>query len=282
MSETLQLERLQRRFWELIIAPYGVEEAVVEVAKDDPDCVPLQSWIKAPDEETAIQRLDIYANMYFFRLVGILEEQFASLASVLGHDTFTYMCADFFQRHPPTNFALDYVGDELPTFLEEHSQPELPWLVELALLERARYQLIAAPDSELLTVEDLQQIPPETWGEIRFQPISALRLLEFEYPVHRVWRATQDEAEAPPLEPEPTTVLVWRHGFTVRHQVLSPEEKQALLLLLSEALFEEICLSFFPGGESEDVTPEVIQSSIQLAYQTLAAWVQDGMLCKLH
>lgn len=277
--EAPHLERLQRRFWEFIVSPYGVRDAMPTLAEQDPESVPLLNWIKAGDEEMAIHRLDVYANMYFFRLVDVLGDQYEALRYVLGHDTFKLMCVDFFKMYPTENFSLDYIGDNLPEFLEEHNPPDRPqYLPELTKLERARYKMIVAPDSEALTPESLQTIPAEHWGNLQFRSIPALQLMTFEYPIHKVWRAMRDESEVPTLAPDPTAIVVWRSDFTVMHEVVSSEVASALTLLLEGKPFEEICMSFLPDTDSDEIEPEALQRCIQAAYQNLSHWVQSGML----
>ncbi len=282
-NNTPRLRELQNWFYHYVVSPYGVEDAKQSVGNENPESLPLQGWITANTEEQAVLRLDVYANMYFFRLMGIFQDQFNALFHVLGERSFQLMCIDYLKAHPPTTYSLDDAKDEIPSFLKEHTPPDQPpWLYELAVLENARKNMIVAPDSDFLKPEDLQGIPPEQWGSIRFSLRPSHALFHFFYPVYKVWRAVENEEPIPNIEEEPCDILLWRHDLTVHHRVISAKEAAAVRMLEEGCSFEEICLSFIDSPDDENLDEAALQQSIQEAYQTLAAWVQRGMLLPLQ
>lgn len=278
-----RLRELQSWFYNFVVAPYGVKDAKEQMSEDFPESVPLEQWIVAEKEDQAIGRLDIYANMYFYRLVGIFQDQFDVLATVLGEETFEVMCVDYLKAYPPTTYSLDFAKKMLPEFIRQHTPPDQPpWLYDLAVLEDTRVSMITYPDSDVLKVEDLQRIPHVQWGSIRFAPRPAFTMLELEYPVFRVWRAVNDEKEIPTIEKEPYSVLVWRNNLTVYHEVITPEEANAVKMLQENKTFEEICWSFVENPYEDNLDEAALQEPIQKAYQTLSRWVERGMLLPLQ
>ncbi len=49
------------------------------------------------------QRLSIYADMYFVRLIEIMAEDFATVRHLLGADAFADVAKDYVTRHPSTH-----------------------------------------------------------------------------------------------------------------------------------------------------------------------------------
>ena len=55
------LRELQEQFWRLVTAPEPVDKVLPELAGRHPEISPLTRWVRAADEETAAQRLNVYA-----------------------------------------------------------------------------------------------------------------------------------------------------------------------------------------------------------------------------
>ncbi|MBK8598146.1 MAG: putative DNA-binding domain-containing protein [Holophagales bacterium] len=96
--------------------------------------------IFASDERMpAEERLDAYANMYFFRLRDVLAEDFERTAAALGEARWHNLVTDYLLAHPPTRWSLRWAGEALPGFLREHTYGVWrPWLPDVAALEWAR------------------------------------------------------------------------------------------------------------------------------------------------
>lgn len=189
------LERLQRRFWQLISAPSGVAAGLEELRRDDPDIAPLSGWI-ASDEATARQRLDVYANMYFYRLLESLRADFPACAQELGAERFHNLVTDYLLLHPSEDPSLRYAGRHLPAYLREHELGQKrPHLADLARLEWERINAFDAADAIPLSVEVLQRLPAERWPELALEAAPALRLMEADFAVQESWQAAMGEPQ---------------------------------------------------------------------------------------
>ena len=78
------LATTQRWFWRLISAPTGVVDGKLNLAQEEPDVVPLSRWLVFDDEQTATERLDIYANMYFYRILDVIRGDYPRLLELIG------------------------------------------------------------------------------------------------------------------------------------------------------------------------------------------------------
>jgi hypothetical protein len=276
------LKQTQELFWALITAPEGVRAAIDAPSGRGRRIDPAQvDAVFAGDEHLpAVERLDIYANMYFFRLLDCLAEDFPKLRAALGPERFHNLVTDYVLQHPSEHPSLRYLGRRLPEFVAGHAPSAgLPFLADLARLEWTRAGVFDAPDSATLTRAALARLPQESVGESRFRFVPAFALLRFDHEVVRYWRAL-DEAEAdagaadPAAVPHParrkTAARVWRKDLVVYHAGLDEEEAHALELGLQGETLGRICQVLAAGLSPAQAT--------ERAGRMIQAWIEDGIL----
>jgi hypothetical protein len=267
VAEPLALRQLQERLYRLIVAPEGVAPGLVALGLTATD---LERSIVGDERLSATARLDLYADMYFFRLRDLVRDELPKLAAVLGDGAFHDLMVDYLRACPPEHPSVAQVGARLPSFLLE-AEPERPWLATLAALERARTEVFDAADAETVSLEALRARPKETFAALRLELVPALRLLPVRAAVHEVWR--QIEAgqpwQAPPLVDG--TLLVWRRGYReVFHRPVADLELAALILAQGGARFGAVCDLY-----AEQLPVE--QAGLA-AFQLLGRWATDGVL----
>jgi hypothetical protein len=277
--ESLQV--LQRRFWQLITAPEGVGDALPDVAKSDPAADPVSGWITADEEETAIERLDVYANMYFFRLLEALESEVPKVAKLLGHDAFHALVVDYLAAHPSTHPSLRHAADSLPDFLARHrtsaTRPDLP---DLARLELARNDVFHGPDSPSIDARDLAELAPDAWPRLRFRVSPTVRWLRLCASTVPLWRAVADGAPPPDADAAIAGCVVWRsrtpgHDDQVWHRNASLGELTALEAAAARATFADICEI---SAAHLDSRPADATEAARPALEALVRWIGDGLL----
>lgn len=270
-----ELLRLQRRFFSLITAPQGVAPGLRELAGQDPDIAPLNGWIDAADETAAIERLDVYADMYFFRLLDALQQDYPKLTSLVGAANFHNLVTDYLLVHPSRYASIRHIGRHLPAFIQGHALTKTwPGLPDLAQLEWARGEVFDAANSTPLQAADLATIQPESWAELRFGLIPALRILDLQLPMDAVWLAL-DRGEPQPQdasEAAPFSMVVFRNGLVAYHRRANQGEAAALRALLAGSSFGELCASL-EATHGEDAAP--------VAFSLLKLWLEDGLLCSI-
>src|SRR5215510_9594225 len=90
-------------------------------------------------------RIDIYAQMYYARLLDVLRGDFPRVATVLGYEQFDAVVRAYLAQHPSTHPSLRYLAHCFPTFLKDRPEAELfPFLSDLAQLEWARLTVFDA------------------------------------------------------------------------------------------------------------------------------------------
>jgi hypothetical protein len=237
-----------------------------------------QGLILGDERASAQERLGVYQFMYRARIAEALEAQFPHLARHLGSEAFSELAVAYIADEPSRHPSLRFLGERLPRWLEAR-RPEAPGLAGLARLEWARTDVFDLADERPLTLEAVRAYPPERFGELVLELMSAHRIVTVPAGTGELWDATSAEAtirllaaSSPaaaafsPVE----TLLVWRQDTMVYHRAVDPLERLALHLTASGTRFGVICDAFLARqGE---------QTSVERAYRMLLTWLADGLL----
>jgi len=79
--------------------------------------------IRGDERLSALQRLKIYADAYFYRLLDCLKEDFPATAAVTG-EAFAGLVRAYLDEHPPTEPSIFYAGRHLADFVGNHALAE--------------------------------------------------------------------------------------------------------------------------------------------------------------
>ena len=277
-----ELAELQRWMQAVITHESGVATALdsadarqhIDIGADGVEAVVTRS-----NAQTSVERLAIYGNAYFARLLECLREFFPALTHALGEEVFDQFALEYLHRYPSTSYTLEHLADRFPSFLREtkpEDKVELSWpdfLVDLAELELAIGRVFDGPGPEKLprlTSERLAAVPAEVWPAARLVPVPCLRLLEFAWPVSDYYTAFRD-GEAPTIpHPESTYLALTRRDYVVHRLPLSAEQHTLLSALLE--------------GETIDTAIERCaehSDDLEQLAANLSAWFRDWASAEL-
>jgi putative DNA-binding protein len=264
----LTLRHTQQLFWKLITAPEGAGAGLA--AMSGAEHSHAASMVRVRGALSATERLEIYADMYFYRLRDCLKEDFPALVTVIGETAFHNLITDYLLAHPPSHFSLRYVGQHLADFVTRHDLiRQWPYLGDVARLEWAIVDIFDASDAAPLTASGLATVPEAEWPNLRFALVPAARLLDVDWPVDEIWRATQ--RGDPPHEPlaTPTHVRVWRQNCEVFHRSVDASEMAALHAIQRGATFAEVCSS---------IARDDVATAPERVLGWLSRWLEDEIL----
>ena len=249
-NETPDLGRLQRWMQAVITHPNGVEagSAAEEARREievDPDG--FERVLTRSRALPAADRLAVYANAYYARLLECLREEFPSLVYTLGAELFDEFAFGYLQQCPSKSYTLHHLGAGFPGYLAESSPDDedprwVALLVDLATLERLYGDVFDGPGSEnleLMSAERLAEIPPEAWAGACLLPAPDLRLVELRSPVHEFARAVRRKEEPTPPEPAETLLAVHRRDYVVRRHAQTRAQYVLLGAILEGATVGE-------------------------------------------
>ncbi len=166
------LDVVQSWFQAVVTHPGGVEQGVASPAARQLvrlDRGQLEAMVRRSSRLTAEERLSIYANAYYARLLECLGDCLPVLKRVVGAPVFDAFAFDYLQRYPSRSYTLDRLAENFPRFLREtrpdagdaaeSAEPGWPdFLIDLATFEWSIAKVFDGPGAEgqpLLTAADL-------------------------------------------------------------------------------------------------------------------------------
>jgi len=260
----VRLADLQARFYALVTAP---ESVAATLAAQGPAARQEVERLVAGDARLcAVDRLEIYAGMYFVRLRDVLAEEYPRTSGILGADAFHNLVTSYLDACRPGHPSLREAGARLPDFLAaDPAGRDRPWLAELARLERTRLELFDGPDARPLAFDDLAGIAPADLGAFRLRSIPCAALLENRFAIATAWRTRHLPAAAA------ETLLVWRRDVEVFHRPVDAEEAGWLRRLAPDGLaFQALCAGLAAGRSD--------QAAAARAFELVGRWAADGLL----
>jgi hypothetical protein len=267
----MELEPLQHLLYRLITAPGGVEEGLA--AEPSPGAGGLAAVIRGDERLSPAERVGIYANMYFYRLLDVLREDFPATLAVLGDDHFHNLVTGYLLEFPATEPSIMYAGRYLAAFLHDHPFAEqLPFLAELATLERTLIEIFHAVNAISLDAAAMNAIPPLEWPRLMMRRHPASRIVELDWRVDQLLRTVERGEPWCMPQREPVKILVWRRDAQVFYRALELDELQALTFAEGGASFAAICEAV--AAASSDPTPAARINRL------LGVWLAHGLLTR--
>jgi hypothetical protein len=233
------LSQLQRWLQAVITHPAGVEGGIAsDAARELLDLAPdeAERVVTRSRRLSAVERLAVYHNAYFARLLECLREEFPVFRATAGEEAFDDFALGYLETYPSRSYTLNRLAENFPRYLAETRPPGdgLDWcdlLIDLAALEQTVNDVFDGPGLETeppLDPSRLAAVPPEQWADARLTPAPCLRLLTLRFPLHRYYTAVRQGHDGPPPEPALTHLAFGRREYVVRHLELSPTEFRIL------------------------------------------------------
>jgi hypothetical protein len=265
----LTLAEVQRRFWTLVTAPEGVAQGLEFLGHSEEE---LAALVAGDERLSAVERLDIYANMYFFRIRDVIADDYRAVAGCVGEDDFHDLVVDYLAACPPAHPSIRHAGERFPAWLASAPIAEKrPWIAELAALEWTRRDLFDGPDCEApLALDRLRGLSGDELVALPLRLVPSHAILRAAYAVAEAWDAVYEERPASAPEPRPQTILVWRRDLEVLHRVVDDTEAALLPLLARGERFGVLCDRLAGARPVEEAS--------RIAFELLARWATGGLL----
>jgi len=197
----------------------------------------IQQIVERSQQLTAAERVSIYADMYFIRLIDCLRNDYPVLLKILGDEHFEALCRSYLVKCPPRHYSMNHLGAEFPNFLKRTKEriAHRAILYEIAAVERAIEEVFDAREETPLSVDELLSIKPRQWLAMRLKCSEALQLFRCDYPVNTVIESIKT-GKAPSFpKRSPSCLAVYRNDYTVWRLDLD-EWKYSLLTSLKKGL----------------------------------------------
>ncbi|KAG1451921.1 hypothetical protein G6F57_016049 [Rhizopus arrhizus] len=180
------MARLAERLEEFASALLDPERAVPE-------------GLVGPDGEPSARRFAVYRNNVFVGLTDALRAGFPCVVKLVGDEFFAAMARVFAAATPPSSPVLLHYGAEFPDFIASFPPAEpLPYLADVARIERAATEAYHAHEAEPLAPSVLAGVPPDQASMLRFRLHPSVRLVRHDGPTpRRRGGRAQDTSRAP-------------------------------------------------------------------------------------
>jgi hypothetical protein len=184
----------------------------------------------------------VYRNTSAKGAVDALRAGYPTVAMLVGDGRFDRLALDFFRHHPPDSPVLANYGEGFADHLEE--QPwirDLPYLPDVARIDRLQLESHLAPDAAMLKAPALAAIDGDGWMKLRLQLHPAARFMWLSTPAMTIWLAHQDGEPADELAPDwqaEGALLTRADGAVSGMLIERPEHRLLFGLRLGETIGE--------------------------------------------
>ncbi|PKR90152.1 DUF2063 domain-containing protein [Pleomorphomonas diazotrophica] len=139
--------------------------------------------VTGPRGKRAEKRYDVYRNNVTVSLIAALASIFPAVERITGPDFFRAMARFHIRETPPTSPLLFDYGRNFADFIDRYAYAQdMPWLSDVARIERLWLDSYHAADAPVLAAEALAAVPPDDLPALRFQPHPAARLVSSPHP----------------------------------------------------------------------------------------------------
>jgi len=278
MNEPRPLNQIERWMQAVIMHPQGISAGVDSSearAEIDVSAAEVEQVVERSRQLSAIERLQVYGNAYYARLLECLREEYPALRHAVGDEAFDALAFGYLQACPSQSYTLGNLGARFPQYLrdtrpnddDDNGLPAWPdLLIDLATLERTYGEVFDGPGVEgetLLSADDLLAIAADAWEATRLVTVECLRLLRLRFPVHEYATAVKrgEEASIPPARP--TYLAVSRRDYVVRRWELAGAELELLELLQQGTTVGEAIRRVAAGAETIDLAADELAERLR-------------------
>lgn len=186
----------------------------------DPERV-IPDGVIGPNGKAAEKRYNVYRNNVTVSLIEALVSIYPAVQRLTGVEFFRAMARFHIRATPPASPLLFEYGRDFPDFIERYEYAQsLPWLADVARMERAWLDCYHAADEDPLDPDALGHVPPTMLGGITFAAHPAVRILRSRFSAVSIFAANRGTGEIPPMDAdEPEDALITRPvgEVVVRH-----------------------------------------------------------------
>jgi hypothetical protein len=280
---------------EAIMRPLRSDEGMQKKWKDGSPAAAVAARIIKPNNRlTSFERLQIYNQQYWWRILASFNEDFRALRAVVGNRKFDKLTVAYLDATGSHTWTMRDLGKHLEEFLRAHPEltaPHTALAVDVTRVEWARVVAFDEPSLPPLNAQKIARIFPDRL-QLGLQPY--LVLLELAHPVDDLLRKfKEDQIETGAFSNavsastsrrrgritgkagrHPIYLAVHRHQLAVYYKRLEPEAYCILVALRDGATLADACGTGFANSKN---LPAANAEKIQ---RWFTEWMQLGWLCR--
>jgi hypothetical protein len=184
LATDADLLALQRMMTHALALPLTEDDELAPRWRDGrPMAEVAAEFIKPNDRLTSVDRLQIYARCYWYRLIDGVYDDAPGLRALLGEEKFSALVRAYLAKYPSRSFTLRNLSSRLAQFIHETPRLTAPDTALAHAVARFEWAQTVAFDGEArptLTPDDLADTPP---AKLRLGLQPYLTLLAFDWPI---------------------------------------------------------------------------------------------------
>ncbi|CAN7555409.1 HvfC/BufC family peptide modification chaperone [Mesorhizobium sp. LjNodule214] len=142
-----------------------------------------------PDGLPSLRRFAVYRNNVVAGLIETLKENYPAVHRIVGDEFFRAMTGQFVTANPPQSPIMLGYGAGFPEFIDGFDPAAaLPYLADVARIERAWIGAYHAAEAEPLSADDLLTIDQDRLALVRLALHPSLRVTQSRFPALTIWR----------------------------------------------------------------------------------------------
>jgi len=184
IDSTADLRAFQRLMTAAVIRPLDHEDNLQKKWVDGrPMDQVAAEFIKPNDRLTSFERLQLYNQMYWYRIFAAIRDDCPGLVAAIGDPAFTRLSKAYLADCPSQSFTLRNLSSRLPDFIRDHPRltaPRTALAVEIARFEWAQTVAFDGEARPVVSGAELAGTPPDRL-HLGLQPY--ITLLDLLHPI---------------------------------------------------------------------------------------------------
>jgi hypothetical protein len=224
----------------------------------DPSCA-TPAIVIGPAGKGAVKRYNVYRNNITVSLINALAAAYPAVQRITGVEFFRAMARFHIRAMPPSSPLLFEYGRDFPAFIETYEYARgLPWLADVARIERAWLDAYHAADAEPLSSEALAAFPPERLAGAVFTAHPATRIVRSAFSAVTIFAANRCLAAVDQIDAgTPEDALITRADADVGVRHLPKGGAVFLQALMSRQSLGEAAASTLQCSPSFDIAANI-------------------------
>lgn len=231
-----------------------------------------EALVAGPGGFSGFDRVGVYNEQYWFRLLTIMQGEYPCAVHLMGLRAFNDRAMAYLEAHPPSSPFLARLDEAWPDFLfREYREKNRDEVLQGAAVDRAFSRAVDAPGGLPLDPDDA------TAPRLVLASHAAVLRLDWDFSAFRAACLADESLEqAIPLEPQSTSLAIWRGtDDKVWQQTLGSAASKVLRTFrdpqtVAEA-FELLEGALKPEEESD------LEAHLP---EWFAGWTRDGVLAR--
>lgn len=224
----------------------------------DPDLA-IPAVVAGPNSKAAVKRYNVYRNNVTVSLINALAAAFPATLRIAGDDFFRAMARFYVRAMPPSSPLLFDYGQDFPDFIERYEYAQsVPWLADVARIERAWLDAYHAVDVQPLMPHELAAIPSEQLPNTVLKPHPATRVIRSRFSAVTAFMASRTDGPTRQIEVvEPEDALLTRPALEVEVRQLPPGGAIFLSSLMAGETLGAAAAAAFAEDRSFDLSANI-------------------------